>query len=55
MPANANAGDILSEDQKSVLRWDEQGEFLSRTQLYPAPDTELDIAMQDLWLDKLSQ
>ena len=55
MPANANAGDILSKDQKAVLRWDEQGEFLSRTQLYPAPSTELDIAMQDLWLDKLSQ
>ena len=55
MPANANAGDILSKEQKEVLRWDEQGEFLSRTQLYPAPNTELDIAMQDLWLDKLSQ
>ena len=55
MPANSKARDILTEEQRSVLRWDEQGDFLSRTQLYPAPDTDLDLAMQDLWLDKLSQ
>ena len=55
MPANAAAGDILSEEQKSVLRWDEQTDYLARTQLYPAPDADLDVEMQDLWLDTLSQ
>ena len=55
MPANAKAGDILSDEQKDTLRWDEQPDYLARTQLYPAPDTNLDIEMQDLWLDTLQQ
>lgn len=55
MPANAKAGDILSDTQKEILRWDSQAEYLAKTQLYPAPDTDLDIEMQDLWLDTLSQ
>jgi spermidine/putrescine transport system substrate-binding protein len=55
MPANKAAGDILTEDQRAVLRWDDQEDYLARTQLYPAPDTDLDGAMQDLWLDTLSR
>ncbi|WP_295313394.1 spermidine/putrescine ABC transporter substrate-binding protein [Roseobacter sp.] len=55
MPANAKAGEHLSDDQKAVLRWDSQTDYLARTQLYPAPDTDLDIEMQDLWLDTLQQ
>ncbi len=55
MPANSAAGDILTDDQRAVLRWDEQEDYLARTQLYPAPDADLDIEMQDLWLDALSQ
>ncbi|MEM1429000.1 MAG: extracellular solute-binding protein [Pseudomonadota bacterium] len=55
MPANAKAGDILTDDQKEVLRWDSQADYLARTQLYPAPDADLDIEMQDLWLDTLQQ
>ncbi|MEL6207908.1 MAG: extracellular solute-binding protein [Pseudomonadota bacterium] len=55
MPANAKAGDVLSAEQKEVLRWDSQPDYLARTQLYPAPDTDLDIEMQDLWLETLSQ
>ncbi len=55
MPANAEAGDVLSDEQKAILRWDEQAEYLAKTQLYPAPDSDLDIEMQDLWLDTLSQ
>ncbi len=55
MPANAKAGDVLTEDQKSILRWDEQEGYLALTQLYPAPDADLDIEMQDLWLDTLAQ
>ena len=55
MPANAKAGDVLSAEQKDVLRWDSQSDYLARTQLYPAPDTDLDIEMQDLWLEMQQQ
>ena len=55
MPANAEAGEFLSDEQRSVLRWDEQEDYLARTQLYPAPDFDLDIEMQDLWLETLQQ
>lgn len=55
MPANARAGEHLSDAQKQVLRWDSQEGYLARTQLYPAPDADLDIEMQDLWLDTLQQ
>ena len=55
MPANAKAGEFLSDDQKAVLRWDDQADYLARTQLYPAPDADLDIEMQDLWLETLQQ
>lgn len=53
MPANRQTGDLLTEDQKSVLRWDQQDDYLARSQLYPAPDAELDAAMQDLWFEML--
>lgn len=53
MPANAKAGEVLTPDQKAVLRWDEQPEFLARAQLYPIPDAALDTAMQDLWTEML--
>ena len=55
MPANANAGEFLTDDQKATLRWDEQADYLALTQLYPAPDADLDAEMQDLWLETLSQ
>lgn len=55
MPANAKAGEVLTEEQKSVLRWDQQPEYLARAQLYPAPDAELDQAMQNLWLEMLQR
>jgi spermidine/putrescine transport system substrate-binding protein len=55
MPANAAAGEFLTDEQKSILRWDNQADYLALTQLYPAPDMDLDIEMQDLWLETLSQ
>ncbi|MGF1551404.1 MAG: PotD/PotF family extracellular solute-binding protein [Paracoccaceae bacterium] len=51
MPANEKAGEHLTDAQKATLRWDEQADYLARTQLYPAPGAELDAAMQDLWLE----
>lgn len=53
MPANAKAGEVLTPEQKAVLRWDEQPDFLGRAQLYPIPDAALDTAMQDLWTEML--
>ena len=55
MPANRAAGDVLTDDQKAALRWDDQDEYLANTQLYPTPDADLDLAMQDLWTDMLQQ
>ncbi len=55
MPANAKAGDVLTPEQKAILRWDEQPAFLARAQLYPIPDAALDTAMQDLWTEMLQQ
>ena len=53
MPANAAAGDVLTTEQKAILRWDNQPDYLARSQLYPVPDAALDTAMQDLWTDML--
>jgi len=53
MPANAAAGDQLTDAQKAALRWDDQASYLANTQLYPAPDEALDIAMQDAWAEML--
>ncbi|MEM6973278.1 MAG: extracellular solute-binding protein [Pseudomonadota bacterium] len=49
MPANSAAGAVMTDTQKSALRWDQQADFLARAQLYPAPDAELDAAMQEVW------
>jgi spermidine/putrescine transport system substrate-binding protein len=51
MPANTKAA--LTDEQKKVLRFSEQAEFLKRSQLYPAPSEELDKKMQDLWTEVL--
>ncbi|WP_068115935.1 extracellular solute-binding protein [Tropicimonas marinistellae] len=53
MPANAAAADVLSDDEKAILRWDDQADYLARAQLYPVPDAETDAAMQDLWTEML--
>jgi len=53
MPTNKAAGDVLTDEQKAILRWDDQADYLSRAQLYPVPDADTDAAMQDLWTDML--
>ena len=53
MPANAKAGAELTDQQKAALRWDDQPAYLKNAQMYPAPDAELDAAMQDLWTEFL--
>jgi spermidine/putrescine transport system substrate-binding protein len=51
MPANSKAA--LSDEQKKILRFAEQPDFLKRAQSYPAPDEALDKKMQDLWTEML--
>jgi spermidine/putrescine transport system substrate-binding protein len=51
MPANQNAA--LTDEQKKILRFDEQKQFLGRAQPYPAPDADLDKKMQDVWTEML--
>lgn len=55
MPANQKAGELLSEQQKTALRWNDQKNYLAKSQLYPAPDAELDAKMQDVWTEFLQQ
>ena len=51
MPANAKA--TLSDEEKARLRWDEQPTFLAKSYPYYAPTEDMDIAMQDLWAEKM--
>jgi spermidine/putrescine transport system substrate-binding protein len=51
MPSNSKAS--LSDDEKKILRFAEQADFLKRVQPYPAPDEALDKKMQDLWTEVL--
>ena len=55
MPANAKAGAHLNAAQKTALRWDDQKDYLSRSQLYPAPSADLDKKMQDVWTEFLQK
>jgi spermidine/putrescine transport system substrate-binding protein len=53
MPANRKAGDVLSAEQKEILRWDEQEQFLANSHRYFIPDAELDAKMLDVWTEFL--
>jgi len=47
MPANKNAA--LTDEQKDILRWDEQAGFIANSYPYYIPDADLDAAMLDVW------
>jgi spermidine/putrescine transport system substrate-binding protein len=51
MPSSTKAA--LNADEKKILRFDQQPEFLARAQPYPAPDADLDKKMQDLWTEMM--
>jgi spermidine/putrescine transport system substrate-binding protein len=42
-----------TDEQKKILRFDEQPAFLARAQPYPAPNADLDKKMQDVWTEML--
>lgn len=52
MPANSKAP--LTEEQKAILRWDEQPTFIENSHPYFIPDPELDKAMLDVWTEFLA-
>jgi spermidine/putrescine transport system substrate-binding protein len=47
MPANSQA--TLSDEEKDILRWDEQPGFIENSYPYFIPDPELDALMLDVW------
>jgi spermidine/putrescine transport system substrate-binding protein len=51
MPANTKAA--LNDEQKTILRFAEQPDFLKRAQPYPAPSEDLDKKMQDVWTEMI--
>ncbi len=53
MPANRKAGEVLSGEQKGLLRWDEQNGFLAKSHRYFIPDEALDAKMLDVWTEFL--
>jgi spermidine/putrescine transport system substrate-binding protein len=51
MPSNRKAA--LDDAQKKILRFDQQEDFLARSQPYPAPGADLDKKMQDAWTEMM--
>ena len=53
MPANSKA--FLTPEQKKILRWDEQPNFLANSYFYIQPDEAFNKAMLDVWREFLQQ
>lgn len=55
MPANRKTGELLNDQQKAALRWDQQEDYLTNVQLYPSVSAELDEQLEDIWTEMLQQ
>lgn len=55
MPANRKTADVLTDQQKAALRWDQQEGYLANAQMYPSVSPELDKQMEDLWIEMQQQ
>lgn len=53
MPANSKAA--LSDEEKAILRWDEQPGFIAKSYPYYIPDAELDAAMLEVWTEVMAR
>ena len=49
MPANGKAE--LDAGAKKILRWDDQADFLARSEVSLLPDAEMDAEMLDIWTE----
>lgn len=52
MPTNTKAN--LTDNEKEILRWDEQPGFIANSFAYPVVTDELDRQMQDVWAEFLA-
>lgn len=52
MPTNTKA--TLAPEDKAILRWDQQAEYIPNSHLYYIPDAELDSQMLDVWTEMLA-
>lgn len=55
MPANKQTANVLNDQQKTALRWDQQAGYLENSQRYPSVTPELDEMMEDLWIEMQQQ
>ena len=55
MPANKQTANVLNDQQKTALRWDQQAGYLANSQRYPSVPPELDEMMEDLWIEMQQQ
>jgi hypothetical protein len=51
MPASSLA--VLSDDQRKILRWDEQAAFMERSVPSTISHPDIDAAMLDIWTEFL--
>ena len=51
MPASSQA--VLNDDQRKILRWDEQAAFMERSVPSTISDPDIDAAMLDIWTEFL--
>ncbi|MEM7124440.1 MAG: extracellular solute-binding protein [Pseudomonadota bacterium] len=51
MPANTKAA--LDDDQKAILRWDEQNGFIENSHPYFIPDADMDAKFLEIWTEML--
>lgn len=51
MPANQAAE--LTDEQKAILRWDQQEDFLAKSHFSLLPDADMDAEMLDIWTEFL--
>lgn len=52
MPANQEAA--LSDEEKEILRWDEQPDFIDNSYSYPVVTDAFDAKLQDVWAEFLA-
>jgi spermidine/putrescine transport system substrate-binding protein len=53
MPANSKAA--LTDEQKAILRWDQQPDFIKNSYPYFIPDPALDAKMLEAWQEAIQQ
>src|SRR5690606_20289524 len=53
MPDSSQA--TMTDEQKAILRWDEQDTFIANAHAFPSPTEEMERSMQDVWIEFLAR